>query len=168
VSPDRLDEVIRAEATLLVDTSATLAYLAGSEPASPAAEQVFDGFIGSGRNAGLLSTVTVAEILVRPFRAGPGAVARTEAFLRHFGEIRLVGVDYEVAREAARIRARTNLRMPDALIVASAVVGGADVVVTNDEAWTAAVAAVAPTLVVCVLGSPRARSATGRRARRPS
>jgi uncharacterized protein len=166
VTPAGLEEAIPAEATLLVDTSVTLAYLAGTEHSSPAAEQLFDGFIATGRNAGRVSTVTVAEILVRPFRAGASPVARVEAFLRHFGEIRLVDVDYEVAREAARIRARTSLRMPDALIVASAVVSGADVIVTNDEAWTAAVATLAPRPTVCVIGAPPARTARmpGRRA----
>jgi predicted nucleic acid-binding protein len=168
VSPTALEEAIPAEAALLVATSVTLAYLAGTEHSSPAAEQLFDGLIGTGRNAGRLSTVTVAEILVRPFRAGASPVARVEAFLRHFGEIRLIDVDYEVAREAARIRALTNLRMPDALIVASAVVSGGDIIVTNDEAWTAAVAAVAPQLSVCVIGAPPARTATRAGARRPS
>ena len=47
-------------------------------------------------------------------------MAIAEGFLRHFADIQIVPIDYEVAREGARIRALTSLRMPDALILASA------------------------------------------------
>ena len=95
--------------------------------------------------------MTVEEILVRPFRAGSAAVATTEGFLRHFADIGLVAVTYEVAREAARIRAVTGLRTPDALVIASAVAASMDVVVTNDRAWPEVIASIAPHLGVCLL-----------------
>lgn len=128
-------ESLPGGASVLVDTSVVLAYLAGGEPASSDAEELFDGLVATGRNPALLSAVTVGEILVRPFRAGPAAVAIAEGFLRHFADMQIVSVDFEVAREAARIRASTNLAMPDALIVASARIAGADVVVTGDRSW---------------------------------
>lgn len=136
---------------MLIDTSVVLAYLVGTEPTTGLATQLFDGFVATGRNPGSLSMVTVGEILVRPFRSGAAAVARAEGFLRHFGDIRLVEVDYDVAREAARIRAQSALRTPDALILASAVVAGIDVLVTNDVAWKTHVAALPSGLRVCVL-----------------
>ena len=82
--------------------------------------------------------VTVGEILVRPFKAGPAPTAIAEGFLRHFSELELIPVDYEVAREAARIRASTDLRMPDALILSSALASSAEVLVTNDRSLAAA------------------------------
>lgn len=39
------------------------------------------------------------------------------------------------AREAARIRAATGLSTPDALVVASFLAGGFDLLVTNDASW---------------------------------
>lgn len=120
---------------MVVDSSVVLAYLAGTEPASKDAQQLFDGFIATGRNAASISTITVGEILVRPFRQGSGAVAVAEGFLRHFADIAMVDVTYAVAREAARIRALTGLRMPDALIVASALDVDADLLVTSDHSW---------------------------------
>lgn len=132
---DRLAEVIPAEASILVDTSVVLAYIAGGERTSELATQLFDGFTATGRNPTALSSVTVAEVLVRPFRVGAPAVATAEGFLRHFGNLRLMDITYVVAREAARIRAETDLAMPDALIVASAAVGNVDALVTNDRSW---------------------------------
>ena len=151
MSKPSLEAAIPPGAALLIDTSVALAYLTGTERSSSAAERLFDAFVATGRNAAALSMVTVSEILVRPFRAGPSAVATAEGFLRHFAEIRLIEATYEVAREAARIRAATGLRMPDALVIASAVVSAADIVVTNDRAWAAAAATATPRLSVCRL-----------------
>lgn len=148
---DPLEQVIAAEATLLIDTSVVLAYLVGTEPTSELSTKLFDSFVATGRNPASLSMVTVGEILVRPFRSGAAAVARAEGFLRHFGEMRLLEVDYDVAREAARIRAQSALRTPDALILANAVVAGIEVLVTNDAAWKAHVAALPSDLRLCVL-----------------
>lgn len=146
-----LDAAIPAGASLLVDTSAALSYLTGTEPTSPLAEQLFDSFVVTGRNPASLSIVTVGEILVRPFRSGTAAVATAEGFLRHFAEIRLVEVSYDIAREAARMRAATGIRTPDALIIATALVTGVDILVTNDRSWRAGAAAIAPGLKVCLL-----------------
>ena len=139
--PD-LETALPAGASLLIDTSVVLAYLTGSEPTSPLATRLFDSLIATGRNPAALSTVTVQEILVRPFRRGSAAVATAEGFLRHFADMRIVDVSYEIAREAARIRSVSGLRTPDALIIATAVVTAADVILTNDLSWKAAIDAV--------------------------
>ncbi len=115
-----LDQAIPPGQRVLIDTSVALAYLTGTESTSPAATRLFDDFLASGRDVGVMSMITVGEILVRPFRAGPAAVAVAEAFLQQFAELDLVEMDYAIAREAARIRASTDLRMPDALILSSA------------------------------------------------
>jgi len=149
-----LESAIAPGASLLVDTSAVLSYLVGTEPASPLAEQVFDALVTTGRNPALLSMVTVQEILVRPFRIGTAAIAIAEGFLRHFAEIRLVDVSYDIAREAARVRAATGMRAPDALIFATALVTGVDILVTNDRSWAAEAEAIAPDLRIFVLTEP--------------
>jgi predicted nucleic acid-binding protein len=148
---DRLADAIPAGTSLLVDTSVVLAYVAGGERASELATQLFDAFTATGRNPTALSAVTVAEILVRPFRAGTPAVSTAEGFLRHFGDLRLIDVTYAVAREAARIRAETDLAMPDALVIASAAVAEIDILVTSDRQWTTRLASVVPTVGVVVL-----------------
>jgi predicted nucleic acid-binding protein len=129
-----LERAVPPGALLALDASATLAYLGGNEAASPAATWVFDAAIATGRNPAILSSVTVAEILVRPFRAGAESVGVVEGFLRFFG-LRIVDTTYEIAREAARIRAATGLSMPDAIVIGSAVNQGAELVVANDRAW---------------------------------
>lgn len=143
-----LAEAIRPGASLLIDSSVVLSYLAGGEAGSARAVELFDAFVATGRNRAALSTVTVGEILVRPFQRGPAAVATVEGFLRHFGDLELVPVSYDVVREAARLRASTDLGMPDALIVASALVIDADLLVTNDRSWRGRLADVVPDLAI--------------------
>ena len=146
-----LEAAIPAGARLLLDTSTVLAYLHGAERASPAATTVIDTFVRDGRNPASLSTVTVTETLTRPFARGPEAVATVEAFLRHFPSLEVVPVGYEVAREAARIRASAGLATPDALILATALVVDAGLIVTNDADWSRALATLEPLVGLCLL-----------------
>jgi predicted nucleic acid-binding protein len=143
-----LEQAIPANAVVALDASVTLAYLSGAEAASAAATWLFDGCLATGRNAAVMSTLTVAELLVRPFRVGASAVASVEGFLRFFSGIRIADVSYPIAREAGRIRATTTLKIPDAIVLATAAYAGATVVVTNDRGWPASVSGAAgPTIV---------------------
>ena len=76
-----LEAAIPAGRSILVDTSVVLTYIGSSEPTSDLARQLFDAFAATGRNPVALSTVTVAELMVRPFRRGPAAVANCGKFV---------------------------------------------------------------------------------------
>jgi predicted nucleic acid-binding protein len=67
-----------------------------------------------------ISAVNYAELLVGPLAAGgpTGASVVDAAFLRLGIETKQV--DIEVARRAAGVRVRTNLKLPDAFAVATA------------------------------------------------
>jgi predicted nucleic acid-binding protein len=136
VTPGELEASIPPGEALLLDTSAVLAYLSGSEAASSLAASIVDGFISTARNSGLISAITVTEALVRPLRAAsPTAAQLVEDFLFRFPNLRVEPVTAAVAREAARIRAATAARTADALILATAVVAPTSIVVGNDAAW---------------------------------
>ena len=77
-----------------------------------------------------------AEILVAPYRTSADAVAGVEAFLADFA-VKVEPVTAAIARAAARLRSeRQGLRIPDALVLASAEEIDADVVLSGDESWT--------------------------------
>jgi len=147
-----LEAAIPAGATIVLDSSTVLAYLDGGERVSPVAAVVIDDFVATGRNTGVVSAVTVTEALVRPMRADSvSAVALVEAFLRHFANLRVEPVSFAVAREAARIRATTALRTPDAMILATSVVASAASVVTNDGRWATAMGTAGLPATLCHL-----------------
>lgn len=131
-----LEQAIPAGATILLDTSAILAYLSGAEPTSAAAAVILDRMVATGRNPAVLSAVTVTEALVRPIRSGSEqAVHLVEAFLEHFPNLRVEPVTMEIARRAASIRAATAAPTPDALILATGVVAGASIAIANEIGW---------------------------------
>jgi predicted nucleic acid-binding protein len=147
-----LEAALPEGALVAIDTSALLAYLVGDEAASPAANWLLDGRVGTGANPAVVSALSIAELLVRPFRSGQRAIATAEGFLQFFGDIRVINTDYGVAREAARIRAATGLGMPDAVVVASALSAGAAVIATNDGRWPGVAARLGIQLQVLELG----------------
>ena len=80
----------------------------------------------------LVSAVSVAELLMAPFRAGPAAVSAVDAFLRQ-PSLGIAEVDEVIARTAAELVARERVgRLPDALIAATGLGYGLPVV-TGDR-----------------------------------
>jgi len=78
-------------------------------------------------------------------------VATVEDFLRQFPDLRIVNVDYTVAREAARVRALTGLPTPDSLVLSTAIIANADTVVGNGERWRTALEKIGGCLALCLL-----------------
>ena len=83
----------------------------------------------------VLPASAYAEALVGPARRGAAAMASYGQFIS--GVVRRIErLTQEVARQAARLRSRHHsLRLPDALILATADVLNAPVVLTADAAW---------------------------------
>ena len=78
-----------------------------------------------------VTTVTIAEVLVGPQRAGEEALARRyRAALESWQVVDLSG---DIAESAARLRSAHTLKLPDAVQVASALAIGADALVTHDR-----------------------------------
>lgn len=84
----------------------------------------------------VLPASAFAECLVSPYRRGPEAVAVVDSFVDAL-PARIEPASRAIASAAAELRARHagRLRLPDALVVATAVVLGADRVITTDSGW---------------------------------
>jgi len=88
----------------------------------------------------LLPAPALAEVMVKPWLSGPAAVEEVERGLQVL-RFAIYPADTEVARAAARLRAQhgSRMRLPDALVVATAIVNRADRVITTDGRWPALV-----------------------------
>ena len=77
-----------------------------------------------------------AECLVGPARAGRVAMRQVDAFLADLAA-EVEPITRQVAARAAQLRARhgKRLRLPDALVLATALHLGADRVLTTDARW---------------------------------
>ena len=79
------------------------------------------------------SVITLTEVLTRPLRLGNPRLEREyRDILLHSGEFRLLTITARIAESAAALRARYNLRTPDALHVAAAIGVRCDAFLTND------------------------------------
>lgn len=89
--------------------------------------------IADGKCQGIISTVTIMEVTVWPWKQNRGDVARQyELLLANFPNLITVDVSRNVARKAAQLRALYNVRPADALLVATGLVSGATGWVSND------------------------------------
>jgi len=118
---------------IVLDTSAVIAYLNADEEAPSAAKHVIEDLIGSGRNPGVISSATVAEILVRPIRELGKVPGYVMTFLLDYPGLSVRSADFLVAAEAAEIRAHTDAGMSDALIAATATLTSSRWLITNDR-----------------------------------
>jgi predicted nucleic acid-binding protein len=113
-----------------VDT-APFIYVLESHP------QFADRFVGlfeaaaKGHVLIALSTITLAEVLTGPFKAGQTALAKRyeKALLQY----RVVDVSAPIAALAAQLRAQYRLKLPDAFQLATALDMGATALVTHDR-----------------------------------
>ena len=119
-----------AGATVVVDT-APLIYVLEGNP------QFCDQFVGlfEAAQAGhvniAISTITLAEVLTGPFKAGQTALAKR--FENALSRYTLLAVTPAVAVLAAQLRAQYHLRLPDAIQLATALDSGATAFVTHDR-----------------------------------
>jgi len=79
----------------------------------------------------ITSTLTLGEILTKPYKDNRlDLVKQYKAF---FSDMKLIELNSEIASLFANIRAKYNIKTPDAVQLASAVYGNADLFVTNDD-----------------------------------
>jgi predicted nucleic acid-binding protein len=119
-------------ALVVLDASVVIAFL---DPDDALHDAAVEALTEHQHEELLVPTSAYAEILVAPYRIGDEAVSEIEAFLSDFS-VRLQAITAEVARAAAQLRSSwRGLRLPDALVLATADELEADIVLTGDESW---------------------------------
>lgn len=104
-------------AVVVFDSDVLIAFLSASDAHHGEAVERVRKSLASGTRR-LLSAVNYSEILIGPLRAGEHV--RVEQMLVKFG-IETITVDMALAQRAAAVRAKTNLALPDAYALATAI-----------------------------------------------
>lgn len=122
-----------AQALLLIDSAPIIYHLERHAEFGPRFRPVFDAH-AERRVRLAITTLAISEVLTGPLQAGDEALARRYRSI--FESWHTVGLDTDIAAQAARLRASFRLRLPDAVQAASALAINAAALVTNDPIFS--------------------------------
>jgi predicted nucleic acid-binding protein len=127
-----LSAFLRRHKRIALDTSVFIYQLEANPRYVSVTGQVFKWIERAGHAA-----VTMAELLVQPYRGGDHLrVNEFYALLATYPNLEWIAARLELADTAARLRAAHRLRTPDALQAASAIHAQATGFITNDPVFT--------------------------------
>ncbi|MDD3268356.1 MAG: PIN domain-containing protein [Syntrophomonadaceae bacterium] len=117
---------------IMLDSNAIIYFLDGT----PVFFEFMQGFfelLEQGRLKATISVISEAELLVKPYRENnSSAIEAVNFFLEEFPNLKICPVSREISRQAAKIRAKSDIRLPDAIILATAVHNNCDLMLGND------------------------------------
>jgi predicted nucleic acid-binding protein len=124
-----------ASGKVYVDTCSLIYAVERIEPYFSASVSLWAA-LSAGRQAVLTSELALLEVLVKPLRIGDAAlVALYRNVLLGTAGLTCLPVSLAVLQAAAELRARFNLKTPDAIHAATALEAGSVMFVTNDSAF---------------------------------
>jgi predicted nucleic acid-binding protein len=127
-----LDDGLSGITTLGLDSSVFIYFVERNPRYVDLVREVFRR-IGARQFTGCSSVVTMTKVLVLPKRTGDSALEQAyRAMLLRSRNFRLLNTTREVAGTAADLRARYNLRTPDAIQLATALGAGCEAFLSND------------------------------------
>ena len=120
---------------IVIDAGVIIAVLDAADAHHAAARAALQAALADGADL-VLPASAYAEILVAPFRRSPGAAATVDSLVDAL-PASVQPVTRPIARAAAQLRARhgAKLRLPDALVVATAQELGAQSLLTTARRW---------------------------------
>jgi predicted nucleic acid-binding protein len=128
-----LRDFLKNHSVIGLDTSIFIYHLEDHPRYSPLTEIIFSA-LENGINKGVTSYLTLMEILVKPKTEGLLQVARDyEYYLTTFPNLTFYEMGLDVARKASDVRSADRLKAPDAIQLATAILGGATAFLTNDK-----------------------------------
>jgi len=115
----------------VVDTSVLVAFLESADTHHPSA--VAELTRAFEVHSLVIPIIAFAEVLVGSARRGPNEETVAEQFLAAIGGVETIS--RPMARRAAKLRASTGLKLPDALVIATGLELDADEILTADRRW---------------------------------
>ncbi|GIV09262.1 MAG: motility twitching protein PilT [Fimbriimonadales bacterium] len=127
-----MEQVLQGISRLGLDTSPIIYFVEAHPRYDALLTPIFER-IDQGVIEGVTSVITLVEVVVHPLRQGRhDLVERYRQLLLNSAHFEVVPISPEIALRAADLRAHYNLRTPDALQVATAIVNRCDAFLTND------------------------------------
>lgn len=120
---------------IALDTNVLIYFFEGIEPQASKVEKILAGIM-KGKDAGVISTITLAEVLTGFYLAADTAKAvKAKQLLIDLtlNGFKIVPVTFEIADLAANLHSKRGGKLPDALIISTALNQEANVVYSQDK-----------------------------------
>ncbi len=118
---------------VFLDTAPLIYFIEGHSEYQDLLTKLFDSNDKGGFSF-ITSSITLLEVLVKPFREGKNDIAEQyRNILTKAPGIEVFDVTSATSEIAARLRAQYNFRTPDAIQLATSIEAGADYFLTNDN-----------------------------------
>jgi predicted nucleic acid-binding protein len=145
---DQFMEDISTHTNLMLDTNTIIYFLDGVPEFVELLTPLFEMIEGGHLNVAV-SVISEAELLVKPYRSGDtDAIEAVMLFLNEFPNITIIPVSREISRKAAEIRANLDTRLPDAIILATALNAQSDLLLGNDLKLMHKATTLLPTIIL--------------------
>ncbi len=130
-----LKELLKNHKRIAIDTNIFISVFA-QEPLGEKVIPIMEAAADKGTHELVTSVLAFSECAVRPYREGNWQALDQVKLMFQMPNLNVYPMDAAVAEEAARLRAFYNCKMPDAIIVATAIVNNAEIFLTNDHRLT--------------------------------
>ncbi|QHG21220.1 PIN domain-containing protein [Nostoc sp. ATCC 53789] len=128
----RISDALAGVSSLFLDTAPVIYFVERNPQFVDLVDPIFDRL--EADITAVVSGITLSECLVGAIRLGLVDLEQAFVDVLQQDEVVFVEINVAIAREAARIRVRYNLQLPDALQVAAAIIAGCEAFLTNDTA----------------------------------
>jgi predicted nucleic acid-binding protein len=129
-----------------LDAGVIIGFLDGADSHHDTARAALSNAVDHGHRL-FIAASAIAECLVGPARRSLTAIELVRTVIDRL-PLSVVDLNTEIATRAAVLRARhPTLKLPDALVIATAVSCGADQLITTDRKWPTAKAMKLPVVI---------------------
>lgn len=133
VSAQRIEGFLRRHPVIGLDSN-LLIYLIEEHPEYHRLAVKIFGSIETGRNTGVCSTLSLLEVLVQPYReSNDELVNQFYALLTTYPHLQWIELSIGIADLGAQLRAKYQLKTPDAILAATSIEAGATGFIGNDS-----------------------------------
>ncbi|HXG85615.1 MAG TPA: PIN domain-containing protein [Pyrinomonadaceae bacterium] len=129
----KLDDALKNVSPVAFDT-APIIYFVEANPTYDALVTTIFESIENGKIIGITSVISLCEVLVHPIRnQNQNLKSRYRDILQNSPNFFTKSINAAIAERAAELRAKYNLRTPDALQISTAPENGCDAFLCNDK-----------------------------------
>jgi predicted nucleic acid-binding protein len=130
----KLEAILTGVSKLGIDTAPVIYFVEAHPHYDALVIEVFQS-IADNKLVAVTSVITMTEVLIQPLRENQLDLEQQyRDLLTRSANFEMIFIDDVIAERAADLRARYNLRTPDALQLATALIAGCEAFLTNDLA----------------------------------